>query len=399
MLNLETLAVLRGPNGAAVLADAEHAWAAFDSPLPALSWMRHRHERALAEAALDVVEFRHRGARKFSRAAEMFFTRDGYEQSSSEIVAAHCARRFQGFDTVLDLGCGIGGDTIALARHARVIAVDRDPLRLALARINAEVYGLADRIAFVEADAFVDPLPPADALFCDPGRRTDRGRTFEPRHYQPPLDAVLALHARYPALGIKVAPGIPDDAVPPGCEVEFVQRDGDLKQATLWLGPLATAGRRATLLPGGETMTFEPSLPPLAVDEPRAVLYEPEPAAIRAHLVQQLGHTLDGAQLDETTAFLTADEYRPTPFAAAFAVEEWLPFNLKQLRARLRLLGVGRVVVKKRGSPLDPQALERDLRLDDGGEERTIVLTHVRGRHSAIICRRLPRGEWAVRPV
>ncbi|OLT16508.1 hypothetical protein BJF78_13855 [Pseudonocardia sp. CNS-139] len=57
----------------------------------------------------------------------MFFTRDGLEQSSAEVVARHTARRYAGAATVADLCCGIGGDLLALAAGSAVVAVDRDP--------------------------------------------------------------------------------------------------------------------------------------------------------------------------------------------------------------------------------------------------------------------------------
>ncbi|MHB8574913.1 MAG: THUMP-like domain-containing protein, partial [Dehalococcoidia bacterium] len=218
-----------------------------------------------------------------------------------------------------------------------------------------------------------------------PGRRADQHRIFDVRKYQPPLPLLLGLRDTIPALGIKVAPGIRDDDVPPDCEAEFIQYEGDLKQATLWPGALRTCARRASLLPGGETLvTGTPE--PIAVTDPATVLYEPEPAVIRAHAVERLAHMLGATKLDETTAYLTAADRRPTPFARAFAVEEWMPFNLKALRRRLQALDVGAVVVKKRASPLDPRELEQALHLHGGGR-RVLVLTRVRGRHSVLICR------------
>jgi len=65
---------------------------------------------------------------------------------------------------VLEIGCGIGTDTIQLARAgARVTAVDLSPRSLAIARRRAEVYGLASHIDFHEADAerLAETLPPA----------------------------------------------------------------------------------------------------------------------------------------------------------------------------------------------------------------------------------------------
>ena len=55
---------------------------------------------------------------------------------------------------VLEIGCGIGTDTINFARAgARVTAVDLSENSLDLARRRAEVFGLADRISFHAADA------------------------------------------------------------------------------------------------------------------------------------------------------------------------------------------------------------------------------------------------------
>jgi hypothetical protein len=114
------------------------------------------------------------------------------------------------------------------------------------------------------------------------------------------------------------------------------------------------------------------------------VIYEPDPAILRAGLVQQLGVQLGAAQLDADIAYLTADVYCPSPFARAWAVETWMPFGLKNLRAALRQRQVGEVVVKKRGSPMQPEDLIRDLRLK-GDQQRVLFLTHLRGRPIVII--------------
>src|SRR5690348_16471524 len=55
---------------------------------------------------------------------------------------------------VLEIGCGLGTDTMNFARAgANVTAIDLSAKSLELARRRAEVFGLEDRIRFVEANA------------------------------------------------------------------------------------------------------------------------------------------------------------------------------------------------------------------------------------------------------
>src|SRR2546422_214830 len=64
---------------------------------------------------------------------------------------------------VLEIGCGIGTDTINFARHgAQVTVVELSEKSLEVARRRAEVFGLADRIQFYQGDAEQLPqiLPP-----------------------------------------------------------------------------------------------------------------------------------------------------------------------------------------------------------------------------------------------
>src|SRR5712691_4208956 len=55
---------------------------------------------------------------------------------------------------VLEIGCGIGTDTINFARHgALVTAVDLSDKSLEVARRRAAVYGLQDRIRFYQGNS------------------------------------------------------------------------------------------------------------------------------------------------------------------------------------------------------------------------------------------------------
>ena len=378
--------LLLSPEGQHTLAEAEQANLSDAARLRTLTHLRRAASPELAAAALETALLRQRARAKFRHAKRMYFTRDALEQATGETLALHRARRFAGYERVVDLGCGIGGDSLALATVARVTGVERDAVRLLMALQNARVYGLAERSDWVRGDITNGGPVRAEAAFVDPVRRSATGRRiFDVRAYDPPLPEVLAWQGRFRSMAVKVAPGIGDeDVIALDGEVEFVAEGNDLKEAVLWLGEAAGHGRRATVLPGPATLCAD-SDPPAPLAAAGAILYEPNPAVIRAHLIGTLAAMLDAWRIDETIAYLSAAESRPTPFARAWRVESVLPFSVDGVRRHLRALGVGRVTVKKRGSPLEPEAFIRMLR-PKGTEERTVVLTRQLGRPVALIC-------------
>ena len=364
-----------------------------------LETLKRRFPAGLAQTALETAILRREASRKFSQADRLYFTREALEQASSREVAAYRASRYQGYARLVDLGCSIGGDTQALAQVAPTVGIDRDLLRLAMAQANSHALGLAGSTSFIQAD-LASPLPLSPppyplspsplALFFDPARRAGGQRLYSIRAYQPPLTIIAAWLRFFPALGAKISPGVHlDELAGYDAEIEFISLEGELKEAALWFGPLKTANRRATRLPGPHTLVASPDAH-LPILEPQAFLYEPDPAVLRAGLVTTLGSQLNAAQLDPDIAYLTSDQLQPSPFARAWAVEAWFPFQLKRLRAYLRERNVGKVTVKKRGSPLEPEALIGKLRLSGEGEqERTLFLTHLRGKPIVVIAQKV----------
>lgn len=394
----EELDYILSPAGRAILDEVAVEALTPGTRLVMASRLRERVGPDMAGVVLEMALLRQRAARKFSRADRMFFTRDGLEQSTAELVAAHRASRYSraGIGRVADLGCGIGGDALALASAGcEVVAVDREWAHVALARENAAAYDGADRVWPLLAD--LTELPPlaVDAFFFDPARRTPTGPRLAPGRrlrtvddYRPPLSLIDGWRPRVPHGAVKVSPGIDYAELPPDAEVEFVSLSGEVKEGVLWFGKLRTAAaRRATLMPAGATLTDrEDGM--VEVAPPRAVLYEPDGAVIRAHLVGQLARQIGATLLDPEIAYLSADAPVETPFATGYLIEAHFPFQLKRLRHALRERDVGAVTIKKRGSPLDPDALRQSLRLR-GSAHRFVFLTQVAGRPTVLIGRAL----------
>ncbi|MFE3884738.1 methyltransferase domain-containing protein [Streptomyces lydicus] len=409
MNDLDAFVGLLAPEGQSLLAELRDHTPSDE--LAAATRLRRTYPAPLVSAALGQARLRQRAVAKFGAdAGRMYFTPNGVEQSTRATVAAHRAARLAalGVRTLADLCCGIGGDAIALARAGiRVLAVDRDPLACAAARANAEALGLTELIEVRCADVTEVDTAGYDAVFVDPARRSKArgGRIFDPEAYSPPLSWAVEAARKAPVAALKIAPGVPHEALPEDAETEWISDGGDVKEAVVWFGAAKDAaedtaagaaddraedpaqdgadritpgGRRATLLPAGDSL-LGAGLPD---PEPGPVgdwLYEPDGAVIRSHLVADVARQIGGRLIDPTIAYLTADRRTETPYATAYAITDVLPFHVKRLKALLREREVGIAVIKKRGSAVEPEELRRKLKLGGGRNSCTIFLTRVAG--------------------
>ena len=161
----------------------------------------------------------------------------------------------------------------------------------------------------------------------------------------------------------------------------------------LWSPALAGAARRATILPGGDTLTAVPG-DPVPVTEPGEYLLDPNPAVTRSGLVEDLARSLSGddgagdgavAKIDPQIAFLTLNRPVQTPFARTLRVLDSAPWNEKRFARRLRELGIGAADIRRRGLAGDVDQIHRRLKLA-GPHRATIVITRVNDRPWGLIC-------------
>ncbi len=380
-MDLETFEQLLAPDGQRLLAEVA-ARAGVESDLGLGTRLRRTHEPALVAAAVTQNHLRGKAAAKFGAdAPHLYFTHDALEQSTRMTVATHRASRLAttGATSVVDLGCGIGGDLVALARAGLAVrGVELDPVRAAIAVANLRALGLDGEV--VCGDAQHVAIGADEVAFVDPARRDGRGRTFSTADLQPPWDWVRELlEGRAVA---KVMPGLAHDAVPPGVEAEWVSDGGDLVEACLWGVPFAAAGRRATVLPSGETLVAGGEVPDVA--DVGAYLHEPDDAVIRAGAVGELAASLDGWLPDPHIAYVSSDAAAATPLARSFRVLEELPFREKGLKAALQTRGVGTLTIKKRGVDVVPEELVRRMKLK-GRTKALVIMTRVQGQGRAFL--------------
>ncbi|MFI5426425.1 SAM-dependent methyltransferase [Aeromicrobium sp. UC242_57] len=255
-MELSTFEQLLSVPGQELLAEVARC-AGVESDLSLGTRLRKTYAPDLVAAAVTQNHLRGKAATKFGAdAARLYFTHDALEQSTRMRVASHRAARLAstGATSAIDLGCGIGGDLIALARAGIAVrGVEQDPVRAAIAAANLRALDLAGEV--ICADAQAVEIGTDEVAFIDPARRNGRGRTFSTADLQPPWDWVRELLAGRAVA--KVMPGLAHDAVPSGVEAEWVSDGGDLVEACLWGAPFATTTRRATVLPSATSLVAD----------------------------------------------------------------------------------------------------------------------------------------------
>lgn len=352
--------------------------------LALLTRLRRDYDSDQARAALTMAQLRRKAEAKFGAdAARMYFIPDALEQASDPRISRYRAQAAAGL-RVVDAGCGIGADSLALARAvADVLGLDSDPLRIVMARLNASALGLSAR--FEVAD-IRDGLPPADFAFFDPARRdADGRRIFRVEDYQPPLSIVRQWDV--PRIAVKLSPGVDlNELRGYNGSVEFISVEGDLKEAVLWLG-FDRPALQAVLIAGDDVHLWpQPKkMPEAPIREPQGWLIEPDPALLRAGVVQDVAVAFDGAMLDETIAYFTTATRPDSVWLRGWQILDWMPFHLKRLRAYLRERNIGRVTVKKRGVAMTPEELTAQLKLRGAGS-CTLVLTRYQDQPIVMIC-------------
>ncbi len=350
-------------------------------------------------AAVRLAACRFRAQAKYSRGDRMWLDPVGLEQATSEAVARHKAARFTQ-PVVVDLCAGIGGDSVALAQGARVLAVDSDHGMCRRLAWNTAVYEVADRVQPCRSRAETFTIPPGAWVHIDPDRRpSGQQRARRLAGYSPGLDFLhrLVRHVRGGAIKLSPASDFAAHFSSSGFEVELISLKGECKEATVWFGAAATCRLRATRLPENVTWTDRdggimpfPRVPVIPVS---AFVYDPDPALLRAGLLDSFAAAHSLKRIAADIDYLTGDRLVNTPFLTPFAVQSIHHLDMKQLRRLVVEHDLGPVEIKMRGLDLAPETLRTQLRLR-GSRPATLILAGGRGSAVVILAQRLE--SWRV---
>src|SRR3989338_1319398 len=125
-----------------------------------------------ADELISIAKARAKAKKKTSY-KNLFFTEEDLRFATPEVVAEYRAERLQ-CKTLVDIGCSIGLQTFAFARHCnKVIAIEIDERKIAYAKQNAKKLDIKN-IEFIHGDALepkiIQQIHEAEIVFSDTER-------------------------------------------------------------------------------------------------------------------------------------------------------------------------------------------------------------------------------------
>jgi len=348
---------------------------------------------------LDQVHFINKGKAKFPRAAQMKFDRDGLAQASSKTLVEYrtwkMRQQLGKVNLALDVGSGIGGDTIFMALRWKVISVDIDPQKMEMLHHNLEVYNVTENVETIQGDIFEllkDPqfhekIRKVDLIFFAPSRRKGWKRTTKFERYIPPLSLVDQLLEICPNLCVEIAPAADLLQIKYDCDIEIISNKGEVKEAVLWFGALKLKPDErsliATKLPEKITLV-KTETPQISIAQPERYFYEPDPAFIKAQLVNNLAVEYDLKLVHPQIAYLTGEKLVETPLLKSYRVHSISNIDYTEINNELSRLDLGRVDSKSRGVNIDHKEIRKHVK-GRGRRSGVVIYTLVDFKPKAII--------------
>jgi len=380
---------------------------------------------------------RNRAAKKFSDPEKWLWTAKLLEQSSDEKVARMTAAAFPNDARVIDLCCGAGADSVALARRGPVTAIDRCEVACALTRANLAMHfpmnflgslsdspsvALGSKLDRSEYEVICSnaesiEIQTEDWIHVDPDRRSNSGRTTLATFFHPGLDFLLDLMDRSTGGSIKLAPATKCEYENAGADSnstikvdqakigrQFIAWGGSVRQQRWWwkVETYPAGTTTVSILDRNDewlhwTVTNEDvsqcdqwSNIVDEVDEIQGYIGDTDGCVRTAGLQGLLASNINALIIGNPFGYIVKRDKPETssPLVHWFEIQATMPLDRKRLRTYLRERNVGVLEIKVRNIEVDPEMLRKEMKLK-GSESATVLITRCGSKTIAIVGRRL----------
>lgn len=370
----------------------------------------------LISQAITQANLRRNLSRRWQIETNKFLlTDDGINQATRPRVARYRAewikKQFGKSVRVLDMTCGLGFDSLAMA-HAglQVHAIEREEVTAECARHNLR----ATDVEVAIGDATQSDVAGFDVIFVDPARRNPNAprridgtssRIFNPQDWSPSWDFINSVAQQVPVVA-KVAPGIEDTALI-HWDAQWISDGGDVVEAMLTRFKSSSQGSRCAVLLNHDvekslTFTGNTDAP---IDNSGKFLICPDGAITRAGALDVVAHLVDGGLVNEHIGWLTSSNEQavvqllaidPQP-ADCFEIIGRNKCDAKEIAKAIKDVPASAITIMTRGVSVDVDVFRRRIAhsLDRHAPELVVALYREDCGNQAIIARRLTKAQLA----
>jgi len=322
-------------------------------------------------ALIHYLEILPRIREKFG--ADLICDRLAYEQATAKDISEYKAKLWPSDAKIADLCCGMGGDSFWLSAGIVSSGADIAPERILMFNENMKRLSLPHRAELQNA---LDAV--GGDFFCiDPARRDGLNPDFE---------SILELSKKFCAGMIKLPPAFPENEIPKESDVLYLGNASDCRECLMLSGAFGKGMIRASTI-DKEWQCEKSELQNISLETktPGAFILEPNPVLVRSHLFLSESKKLGFWQIDSTLAYVSCENlpHKYDGFAAyRIIVQSSLSTN--NVKAMLRKHDAGKIILKKRGVEVVPEAEIRRL-APKGEKEYILFYTRILGEKRAIL--------------
>jgi len=308
---------------------------------------------------------------------DLICDRLAYEQATAKDISEYKAKLWQSGAKIMDLCCGMGGDSFWLPDGIVASGVDIAPERVLMFNENMERLGLPHKAVLQNA---LD-VAGGDFFCIDPARRGGLNPDFE---------SVLDLSKKFCGGMVKLPPAYDENELPEESDVLYLGSATDCRECLMLNGIFGKGMVRATAICKDKTFEWqckknELRNTNLEVKKPGNYILEPNPVLVRSHLFLSEAKKHGFWQIDSTLAYLSCEDLPPERNGfVAYKIIEQSSLSTNNVKAMLRKHDAGKIILKKRGVEVVPEAEIRRL-APKGEKEYILFYTRILGEKRAIL--------------
>jgi 16S rRNA G966 N2-methylase RsmD len=327
---------------------------------------------------------------KHSKEAKLHFSSEDLRWATNEMAADWRAERLKS-DRIVDIGCGIGFQSMAFAKKAsRVLGVDIDAEKVDQAKRNSKKLNFRN-IEFVTGDALsesvIEKAKGFQTIFLDPERDSAEDQR-KISSIKPDIDLFLSEYNNITdRIAIEFPPQIKE--FPEGCEREYISINGKLNRLTLYFGGLRRATVSAVVLPQRAVLDEKHVRPDLKKTNTfKSYLYEADHAVQKAELLPELCEKTGAHLLEEQkfAYFTSEDKIRSPFFRTTYRITEVCEFEKRDITNQLKKHGFGKVLIRYEVAPEEYWNERKQYEEELFGDKQAVL---IKLKDKALICEKI----------